>query len=101
MRRPTTADVLEAVRYVTGVDPLTAGRSHSVVRARLLAIHALSEINDLSSPEIGRALGYSDHSTPLKRLSTPVDYDELRAVAAEVSRLIEDEERALEIARWA
>lgn len=101
MRRPTVADVLEAVTYVAGVDPMTRGQSHSLSSARLLAIHALREITDCSYPEIGRALGYSDHSTPIKRISTPVDYDELRAVAGEVSRIIEDEERAVEVARWA
>lgn len=95
------ADVLEAVTYVAGVDPLTPGRSHTITRARLLAVHALREITECSTPEIGRALRYSDHSTPLKRLSTPVDYDALRSVAAEVSRIIEDEGRALEVARWA
>jgi hypothetical protein len=106
MRKPTVADVLEAVTYVAGVDPNTpgTGRMHArplrVARARFLAIHALREIAECSTIEIGRALGYSDHSVPVKMLSTAVDYEQLRAVAGEVSRIIEDEERALEVARW-
>jgi chromosomal replication initiation ATPase DnaA len=106
VRRPTVADVLEAVTYVAGVDPLTPGDlrgravSKNVSRARRLACHSLRQITDCSFPEIGRALHYRDHSTAVHHCSQPVDYEELRAVAGEVSRIIEDEERALEVARW-
>ena len=93
------ADVLEAVTYVAGVDPLTEGRRREIIHSRRLACHALREIADLSYPAIGRAL-YLDHTTAMHHCNVPVDYDELRAVAGEVSRIIEDEERALEVARW-
>lgn len=78
------ADVLEAVTYVAGVDPLTEGRTKSVAASRLLAVHALREITECSTPEIAAALGYAGHTTPLRRLSTPVDKFELQAVAVRV-----------------
>jgi chromosomal replication initiation ATPase DnaA len=87
------ADVLEAVTYVAGVDPLTEGRSTRVADARLLAVHALREITKCSTPEIARALLYSDHSTPLKRLSTPVDKKSLQAVRTEVVHMLREEGR--------
>ena len=99
MRRPTVADVLEAVTYVAGVDPMTHSRVAEVIHSRRLACHALREITELSYPSIGRALNL-DHTTAMHHCSIPVDYDELRAVAGEVSRIIEDEERALEVARY-
>ena len=99
MRRPTVADVLEAVTYVAGVDPNTPGRQREIIYSRRLACHALRNITDLSYPAIGRAL-YLDHTTALHHCRQPPDFDELRAVAGEVSRIIEDEERALEVARW-
>lgn len=94
------ADVLEAVTYVSGVDPCTKGMTKSVVQSRLLAVHALREITESSTPAIARALGYADHTTPLRRLSTPVDYDDLREVVGVVASILEDEDRALELARW-
>lgn len=93
------ADVLEAVTYVAGVDPKTHGRGREIIHSRRLACHALREITELSYPSIGRAMNLT-HTTALHHCGIPTNYDELRAVAGEVSRIIEDEERALEVARW-
>jgi hypothetical protein len=101
------ADVLEAVTYVAGVDPMTRGtrtraisRTKSVASSRLLAVHALREICDLSQTDIARALDYADHTTPRDRLRQPVDYDELRAVVGYVAEILEDEDRAAALNAW-
>lgn len=89
MRRPTIADVLEAVEYVTGVDPLTYGRMPRTMRSRRLAINALRDILECSWPETARALGYADHSTPLEQYKRhPVDLEALKAVLDRVSVLV-------------
>jgi hypothetical protein len=74
------ADVLEAVTYVAGVDPLTDNTYRDTMRSRRLACHALREISECSFPAIGRALGYADHTSVVYHCGQPVDYDELRAV---------------------
>ena len=83
------ADVLEAVTYVGGVDPLFAeGRSPRAMRARRLAICALREITECSWPEIGRTLGYAEHKTAMYHFAKGCDYDDLRAVADRVDELV-------------
>lgn len=79
------ADVLEAVSTVTGIDPLTMGRSRWIIHSRRLACHALREITELTYVEIGQTLGYEDHTTAIHHCSQPVDYSELRAVLQEVA----------------
>jgi chromosomal replication initiation ATPase DnaA len=100
MRRPTVADVLEAVTYVAGVDPMTPGRSKSVTASKVLACHALREITESSLPEIGRAMGNADHTTARHHCAKPVDYDDLRAVAQRVSDHLEAEDRADVLEAW-
>jgi chromosomal replication initiation ATPase DnaA len=89
MRRPTVADVLEAVTYVAGVDPMRMGRTKSTMHSRRLAICALREIADLSWPEVALEMGYASHSTPMRLASAePADMGELRAVLDRVSVLV-------------
>lgn len=88
MRRPTVADVLEAVTYVGGVNPLLMGRHPRTMNARRLAIHGLREITGCSWTEVAREMGYADHSTPFQLAKQPVDYDDLRAVVARVDELV-------------
>lgn len=99
MRLPTVADVLEAVTYVAGVDPLTHGRAAEIIHSRRLACHALREITELSYPSIGRAM-HLDHTTAMHHCAIPTDYDELRSVAAFVSETLEDEDRAAAMNAW-
>ncbi len=99
MRRISVPDVLEAVTYVSGVDPLTPGRLRETIRARRLACHALREITESSYPAIGRALGL-DHSTAMHHCAISVDYDELRAVLARIAARLEDERVAEMLESW-
>ena len=85
MRRPTVADVLEAVTYVGGVDPLLDDQVPRTIKARVLAICALRNITECSWPEIGRELGYADHKTAMYHYAKGCDWDELRAVVDRVS----------------
>jgi Bacterial dnaA protein helix-turn-helix len=99
VRRPTVADVLEAVTYVAGVDPLEQSRTRDVIRSRRLACHALREITESSYPAIGRALDL-DHSTAMHHCAIPPDYEELRAVLERVANKLAAEHRAEVIATW-
>jgi chromosomal replication initiation ATPase DnaA len=76
------------VTYVAGVDPMTPGRYPRTIHSRRLACHALREITELSYPEIGRALGYQDHTTVIHHCSIPPDFEELRAVVEQVDWLV-------------
>jgi chromosomal replication initiation ATPase DnaA len=80
VRRPTVADVLEAVTYVAGVDPLTEGQQPHVIRARRLACHVLRDTSELSYPAIADALGYTHHMAVMHQVRQPVDPEELVAV---------------------
>jgi Bacterial dnaA protein helix-turn-helix len=93
------ADVLEAVTYVAGVDPLTNDKRRVTVHSRRLACHALREITESSYPAIGRALEL-DHSTAMHHCAIPPDYDELRAVLERVADKLAAEHRAEVIATW-
>lgn len=88
MRRPTVADVLEAVTHVSGVDPLTEGRYPRTIASRRLACHALREIAECSYPEAARALGYADHTSVMHQCRQPVDWDALRAVLVRVNQMV-------------
>jgi hypothetical protein len=76
------ADVLEAVTYVAGVDPLTEGRSPRTIRSRRLACHALRELAGFSYPEIAQEMGYADHKTAMYHCAASVGRGDLRAVRA-------------------
>jgi hypothetical protein len=83
------ADVLEAVTYVSGIDPLRMGRTTSTIRARRLAIHSLRQITECSWPEVALSMGYAQHSTPMRLAGTePPNVDDLRAVIERVSEKV-------------
>jgi chromosomal replication initiation ATPase DnaA len=106
MRQPRPADVLEAVRHVTGVDPSRSNKlERRSVASRRLAVAALREICDLTYVQCAHELGYADHSTPLHHARGNVDMRLLKAVLQRVSDKLEEEEaaeqaRRMEVAAW-
>ena len=105
MRQPWPGDVLDAVAYVTGFDPLDKDRSPRYISARRLAVAALREICELSYAECARVLGYADHTTVLHHARGAVDHRLLRAVIDRVSdsmdiEAAEDAQRVSEARRW-
>lgn len=91
MRQARPSDVLAAVEYVTGVDPVVKrSRDRSVVAARRLACQALSEITDSSQEEAARVL-LVDRSTVSHHLASSWDYRALGLVIQRVSDLLEAE----------
>lgn len=98
MREPRPTDILEAVEYVTGVDPLNKCRASQYVSARRLAVAALREICELSYAECAKVLGYADHKTVLHHARGTVDMRLLKAVLQRVSDRM-DEEYASEQAK--
>ena len=104
MRTPRPSDVLLAVAYVTGYDPLNKSRESGYVSARRLAVAALRELCDLSYAACARVLGYGDHSTVLHHARGNVDIRLLKAVVQRVSDQLTIEEARerteAEVARW-